>query len=70
MIKAVSSLNEVQTRLAIFRRTLSCLTEKARLAGGEEIAPPELSFQLTETRREIARLERRLAELQHTARYR
>jgi uncharacterized coiled-coil protein SlyX len=63
MRRLQSSVQETQLRLTIFRRTLSCLTDQARRAGGEETAPPELTYQLTQTRQELARLERRLADL-------
>jgi len=32
-------------------------------AGGEETAPPEVAYQLKQTRQELARLESRLADL-------
>jgi hypothetical protein len=64
MRSAICSPQEIQMRLTIFRRTLACLMDKAVLAGGEESAPPEVAYQLAATRRELAFLERSLADLQ------
>ncbi len=64
MTMAVVSSKELQTRLRIFRRTLDCLMDKAVRAGGEERAPFEITYQLAATRRELASIERKLAELQ------
>lgn len=66
MTTAVASPKELQIRLTIFRRTLDCLMDKAVRAGGEESAPPEITYQLAATRRELASIERKLADLQHT----
>jgi|GEM_PF-1915247 hypothetical protein len=63
MRRTISSVKEAQLRLTIFRRTLSCLTDQAMRAGGEETAPPEVAYQLKQTRQELARLESRLADL-------
>jgi len=60
----ISSPQELQTRLRIFRRTLSCLMDKAVSAGGEDHAPFEVTYQLAATRRELALLERKLADIQ------
>lgn len=63
MRRLQSSVQEIQLRLTIFRRTLSCLTDQAHRVGGEETAPPELAYQLKQTRQELERLENRLADL-------
>ena len=66
MRPGLSSREEVQTRLRIFRRTLACLMDKAVSAGGEEHAPFEVTYQLAATRRELALLERKLDDLQQS----
>lgn len=66
MQPAVLLPRDIQLRLTIFRRTLTCLMDKVVLAGGEECVAPEVAYQINQTRRELDFLERKLADVQRT----